>query len=37
MSIYDDEYTCPNCGAVLNDQYGFDPDNGGTVIIVGHF
>ena len=24
---YDDEYICPNCGAILNDQYGFDPDN----------
>lgn len=23
-----DEYFCPNCGAILNDQYGFDPDNG---------
>ena len=23
-----DEYFCPNCGATLNDQYGFDPDNG---------
>ncbi len=23
-----DEYTCPNCGAVLNDQDGFDPDCG---------
>lgn len=28
MSIYDSEYTCPNCGAILNDQYGFDPDDG---------
>lgn len=28
MSIYDSEYTCPNCGAILNDQYGFNPDNG---------
>ena len=25
---YDDEYYCPNCGANLNDQYGFDPDKG---------
>lgn len=24
-----DEYFCPNCGATLNDQPGFDP-NGGT-------
>ena len=24
---YDNEYYCPHCGAVLNDQYGFDPDN----------
>ena len=24
-----DEYFCPKCGAILNDQYGFDP-NGGT-------
>lgn len=24
--MYDDEYYCPNCGAVLNDQDGFDPD-----------
>lgn len=24
----DDEYFCPNCGAVLNDQYGFDPSRG---------
>ena len=23
-----DEYYCPNCGAILNDQPGFDPDNG---------
>ena len=23
-----DEYYCPNCNAILNDQYGFDPDNG---------
>lgn len=22
-----DEYFCPNCGAILNDQAGFDPDN----------
>ena len=25
-----DEYYCPNCGATLNDQYGFDPE-------LGHF
>ena len=25
---YDEEYYCPNCGATLNDQYGFDPDKG---------
>ena len=25
---YSDEYYCPNCGAILNDQYGFDPDKG---------
>lgn len=25
---YSDEYYCPNCGATLNDQYGFDPDKG---------
>ena len=24
-----DEYFCPNCGAILNDQYGFD-SNGGS-------
>ncbi len=24
---FDEEYFCPNCGAVLNNQYGFDPDN----------
>ena len=24
-----DEYFCPKCGAILNDQYGFNP-NGGT-------
>lgn len=24
-----DEYFCPKCGAILNNQYGFDP-NGGT-------
>lgn len=24
--MYDDEYYCPNCGAVLNNQDGFDPD-----------
>ena len=23
-----DEYFCPNCNAILNDQYGFDPDKG---------
>lgn len=23
-----DEYYCPNCDAILNDQLGFDPDNG---------
>jgi len=23
-----DEYYCPNCGATLNDQYGFDPSVG---------
>ena len=23
-----DEYYCPNCNAVLNDQFGFDPDKG---------
>lgn len=23
-----DEYFCPNCGATLNDQYGFDPSAG---------
>ena len=23
-----DEYFCPNCGATLNDQYGFDPSCG---------
>ena len=23
-----DEYYCPNCNAILNDQAGFDPDNG---------
>lgn len=23
-----DEYFCPNCGAVLNNQYGFDPNCG---------
>lgn len=23
-----DEYFCPNCGAVLNDQFGFDPSCG---------
>ena len=25
---WDDEYFCPNCGATLNDQSGFDPDDG---------
>lgn len=25
---YEDEYFCPKCGAILNDQYGFDPNNG---------
>ena len=25
---FDQEYFCPNCGAVLNDQPGFDPDRG---------
>lgn len=28
MSCYDEEYYCPNCDAVLNDQIGFDPDGG---------
>ncbi|MBQ0084335.1 MAG: hypothetical protein KBS52_06185 [Clostridiales bacterium] len=27
MSYYD-EYYCPNCGAILNDQAGFDPEAG---------
>ena len=27
MSYYE-EYFCPKCGAILNDQYGFDPNNG---------
>ena len=22
------EYFCPNCGSILNDQYGFDPNRG---------
>ena len=25
---YSEEYFCPNCGAILNDQPGFDPDLG---------
>ena len=25
---YGQEYFCPHCGAILNDQPGFDPDNG---------
>ncbi len=25
---YGDEYFCPNCGAILNDQPGFDSDSG---------
>ena len=25
---YDAEYFCPHCGAILNEQYGLDPDNG---------
>lgn len=25
---YDQEYFCPHCGAILNNQPGFDPDNG---------
>ena len=25
---FDAEYFCPHCGAILNEQYGFDPDNG---------
>lgn len=28
MRLYDEEYYCPNCDAILNDQSGFDPDNG---------
>lgn len=28
MSDLEEEYYCPNCGAILNDQDGFDPDNG---------
>ena len=23
-----DEYTCPKCGAILNNQKGFDPEYG---------
>lgn len=23
-----DEYFCTSCGAILDDQYGFDPDSG---------
>ena len=30
---YGDEYYCPNCGATLNDQYGFDPDKGSWTCI----
>jgi len=26
--MYDEEYYCPNCGAILNNQSGFDPDLG---------
>lgn len=26
--MFDQEYFCPHCGAILNDQLGFDPDNG---------
>lgn len=29
-----DEYFCPKCGAILNDQYGFNP-NGGTCTACG--
>lgn len=25
-SMYNDEYYCPNCNAILNDQEGFDPE-----------
>ena len=28
MSWFSDEYFCPNCRAILNDQSGFDPDEG---------
>jgi predicted RNA-binding Zn-ribbon protein involved in translation (DUF1610 family) len=27
MNSYE-EYYCPKCGATLNDQYGFAPENG---------
>lgn len=28
MSFYDEEYYCPNCNAILNNQIGFDPTEG---------
>lgn len=28
MSYFDEEYFCPNCDAILNEQTGFDPDAG---------
>ena len=28
MSSFSDEYFCPRCGAILNDQPGFDPEAG---------
>ena len=29
-----DEYYCPNCNAILNEQEGFDPDNGSWTCAV---
>ena len=31
-----DEYFCPNCGAILNDQLGFDPDAGTWTVRKAH-
>ena len=34
MSSFHDEYYCPHCGAILNDQIGFSPENDTWTCVV---